>query len=93
MDPKFGLDDVEKRKFLTLQGLELRPLGRPGRRQSLCRLHYPGSQSNRSIFLSITKWYSDVISCLMDGCPFHIYVQLFLINKCLTANSEAGLVK
>jgi hypothetical protein len=23
------VDDVEKRKFLTLQGLELRPLGRP----------------------------------------------------------------
>jgi hypothetical protein len=29
--PKAGLDDVEKRKFLTLQELELRPLGRPAR--------------------------------------------------------------
>jgi hypothetical protein len=27
--PRAGLDDVEKRKFLTLPGLELRPLGRP----------------------------------------------------------------
>jgi hypothetical protein len=27
--PRTGLDDVEKRKFLTLPGLELRPLGRP----------------------------------------------------------------
>jgi hypothetical protein len=35
-----GLDDVEKRKFLTLPGLELRPLGRPARSQSLYRLHY-----------------------------------------------------
>jgi hypothetical protein len=26
-----GLDDVEKRKFLTLLGLELRALGRPAR--------------------------------------------------------------
>jgi hypothetical protein len=26
-----GLDDLEKRKFLTLPGLELRPLGRPAR--------------------------------------------------------------
>jgi hypothetical protein len=26
--PRAGLDDVEKRKFLTLQGLKLRPLGR-----------------------------------------------------------------
>jgi hypothetical protein len=27
--PRAGLDDVEMRKFLTLPGLELRPLGRP----------------------------------------------------------------
>jgi hypothetical protein len=27
VDPKAGLNDVEKRKFLTLSGLELRPLG------------------------------------------------------------------
>jgi hypothetical protein len=25
VDPRAGLDDVNKRKFLTLQGLELRP--------------------------------------------------------------------
>jgi hypothetical protein len=29
------LDDVEKRKYLTLPGLELRHLGRPARSQSL----------------------------------------------------------
>jgi hypothetical protein len=34
--------DVDKRKFLTLPELELRPLGRSVRRQSLYRLHYPG---------------------------------------------------
>jgi hypothetical protein len=33
VDPRAGLDEVEKRKFLTLPGLELRPLGRPGRSQ------------------------------------------------------------
>jgi hypothetical protein len=38
-----GLDAVEKRKFFTLPGLELRPLGRPARSQSLYRLSYPGS--------------------------------------------------
>jgi hypothetical protein len=27
MDPTAGLEDVAKRKFLTLQGLELQPLG------------------------------------------------------------------
>jgi hypothetical protein len=33
--PTTGLSDMEKRKFLTLPGLELRSLGRPARRQSL----------------------------------------------------------
>jgi hypothetical protein len=36
--PRAGLDDLEKRKFLTLLGLEFRPLT-----QSLYRLRYPGS--------------------------------------------------
>jgi hypothetical protein len=38
VDPRAGLDDVEKRKFLTLPRLELRPLGRPTRSLSLYRL-------------------------------------------------------
>jgi hypothetical protein len=42
MDPRAGLDDVEKRKLLTLPGLELRTLGRPARSQSLYRLRYFG---------------------------------------------------
>jgi hypothetical protein len=44
VDPRASLDEVEKRKFLTLPGLKLRPLGRPARSQSLYRLSYPGSQ-------------------------------------------------
>jgi hypothetical protein len=43
MGPRAGLDDVEKRKFLSLPGLEFRPLGHPARSQSLCRLRYPDS--------------------------------------------------
>jgi hypothetical protein len=35
VDPRAGLDDVEKRKFLNFQGLELRPLNRAARSQSL----------------------------------------------------------
>jgi hypothetical protein len=31
MDPIAGMDDLEKRKFLNLPGLELRPLNRPAR--------------------------------------------------------------
>jgi hypothetical protein len=41
--PRASLDDMEKRKFLTLLVLELRPLGHPARSQSLYRLPYPGS--------------------------------------------------
>jgi hypothetical protein len=37
---------MEKRKFLTLPGLELRPLGRPARRQSLYRLGQTGLEVN-----------------------------------------------
>jgi hypothetical protein len=40
---RLGLDDMEKRKFLLLPGLELRPLGRPARSHSLYRLCYPDS--------------------------------------------------
>jgi hypothetical protein len=43
VDPRAGLDDVKKRKFLTAPGLELRSLGRTARSQSLYRPNYPGS--------------------------------------------------
>jgi hypothetical protein len=36
--PRAGLDNLEKRKFLILPGLEIRPLGRPARSQSLDQL-------------------------------------------------------
>jgi hypothetical protein len=45
VDPRAGLEDVEKRKFLTLPELELRPLGRSARSQSLYRLRYPGLET------------------------------------------------
>jgi hypothetical protein len=39
--PRAGLDDVEKREFLTPPELELQPLGRRAHSQSLYRLRYP----------------------------------------------------
>jgi hypothetical protein len=58
--PRTGLNDMEKRKFLTLPGLELRPLVRPARSQSLYRLRYTGSPSSVSYSLnlvfSVRKW-------------------------------------
>jgi hypothetical protein len=41
---------MEKRKFLPLLGLELRPFGRPARSQSLYELRYPGSPSTKDEF-------------------------------------------
>jgi hypothetical protein len=40
--PRSGLDDMNKKKFLPLPGLQLRTLGRAARSQSLYRLSYRG---------------------------------------------------
>jgi hypothetical protein len=56
--PRADLDNVEKRKFWTLPGLELRPLGRPVRSQSLYRLRYPGLYP-KAVFPEIIFSYSD----------------------------------
>jgi hypothetical protein len=58
MGPRAGLDNVKKRKFLTLLKLEMRPLGRPARNQSLYQLSYPGSSKEG---YSIEKLASVVI--------------------------------
>jgi hypothetical protein len=47
VNPRVCLHDFEKRKFSTLPGLELRPLSRPARSQSLYRLRYPAPIANR----------------------------------------------
>jgi hypothetical protein len=47
---KANLDDVDKIRFLTLSGLEIRSLGRPARTQSLYRLRYPGSLLTHNIW-------------------------------------------
>jgi hypothetical protein len=49
VDPRADMDDVEKRKFLILTGLELRPLGRPVRSWSVHRLCYSGSMWNGTV--------------------------------------------
>jgi hypothetical protein len=46
VNPRADLDDVGKIQFLTLPGLEHRPLGRPALRQSLHQLRYPGYWNN-----------------------------------------------
>jgi hypothetical protein len=64
--PRTGLDDVEKTKFLTLSGLELRPLCRPAHSQSLYRLRYPGSYRDNTPSLK----REDVIMCCLGRAQF-----------------------
>jgi hypothetical protein len=59
--PKGGLDDVEKRKFLTLPGLELRPLCHPARSQSLYRLRFPGSHNRTGIYIKLKSIFRIII--------------------------------
>jgi hypothetical protein len=54
VSPRASLDDLEKRNILTLSGLELRPLGRPVRNQSLYRLSYSGSLLKRVVRIVTT---------------------------------------
>jgi hypothetical protein len=55
VSPRAGLDDVEKRKFLTLLGLGLRPLRWPACSQSLYRLRCPGSTYERNVPLLLCR--------------------------------------
>jgi hypothetical protein len=51
VDFRAGLDDMEKRTFLVLLGLELRPLSRPARNQSLYRLRLACHKIKVTFFL------------------------------------------
>jgi hypothetical protein len=55
VDLRAGMDDLEKRKFLTLPGLELRILGRPARSKSLYRLRYPVLNGVRSETFTVVE--------------------------------------
>jgi hypothetical protein len=58
--PRAGLEDAEKRKFLTLPGLEVGPLSGPVRSQSLYRLKTKTDTQLK--FYKITA-----VPCLMYG--------------------------
>jgi hypothetical protein len=71
VDPRAGLDDVQKRTFLTLPGLQLRLLLRPARTQSLHRLRYHGSHLVVSGEHNITRdLKGKVRGCRLDSSDF-----------------------
>jgi hypothetical protein len=62
--PRAGLDDLERVKFLTLSGLELRPLHHAARSQSLYRLRCKEEDENCPVlFRRIARmwWGSSVM--------------------------------
>jgi hypothetical protein len=54
--PRTRLDDVERRKILLLTVLELLPLGRLARSQSLYRLSYPGMMYSKAHYREELKY-------------------------------------
>jgi hypothetical protein len=72
--PRADLDDVERRKFLTLAGLEVQTPSRPVRSQSLYRQSYPGSSTQLPPIPSVLQLY-----LLQELCQniLHEFVSLF----------------
>jgi hypothetical protein len=64
--PSADMEDVEKRKFLTLPGLDLRPLPRPARIQSLYRPRYPGSFATSRINLLSLNMSGEWVACYFN---------------------------
>jgi hypothetical protein len=82
---RVGLDNVEGRKLLQLPGLELRPLGRPARSQSLYRLRLPGSP----VVWSLTKCRDNLLSCRILGPPTGAYDVFCLLGYNAVQSIEA----
>jgi hypothetical protein len=78
VDLRAGLDDLEKRTFLTLPGLELRPLGRPARRSpssSWC-CHLKSVYTEFDIEITLPALY-DIVK---HAAFFHEAILLFTQN-------------
>jgi hypothetical protein len=76
VDPRAGLDDMEKWKFLTLLGLKLRPLGHPVCGQSLYRLHYCTSKiSYKCEYMNISIQLYFLIQCNTICCSYYSWMQ------------------
>jgi hypothetical protein len=84
VDPRACPDDLEKSKFLTLPGLELRPLCRPTRSQSLYRLRYPSSLVIYTYVYHLKLRFSLLCTILLPSVTyagrimgFHILIIIF----------------
>jgi hypothetical protein len=65
--PRTDLDYVEKRKFLTLPGLEIRPLCRPARSQSAYRYAIPAPRLRpKAIKLIVSQGCVSLVRKIFD---------------------------
>jgi hypothetical protein len=89
VDSGASLDDLERRKFLTLRGLEIRLLCRPARCQSLYRVSYPSTcftfkrkkmstrdeyNSHKTVLLRISEKYREADRISSLNLSSHIYI-------------------
>jgi hypothetical protein len=95
VDPGAGLDDFEERKFLTLPGLELRPLGRPARSQSLYRLRYPAPYFFSGLAAKILIYFPEhchVENLNVPSSTFHVLLQFLVSCQRICASSKTFLI-
>jgi hypothetical protein len=101
VDLRASLDDVEKRKFLTSPGFELRPLGRLARSQSLYRLSYPGSRNSTYVLLNYGKIGDSAVTYIRFENLFNALLgeshysergmaEVLFMFVCASRNSQAG---
>jgi hypothetical protein len=67
VDTRAGLDDVEKRQFLILPGLELRTISRPARSQSHDVVLFAESE-NIVKWLGLQSHFGIVVYVCQHGC-------------------------
>jgi hypothetical protein len=79
VDPRTGFDDMGKRKFLTLLRFGFRSLCLLARSQLLYRLRYPGSHTDRPMYLNNRR----VLGLFTTITA--MYTALFWMNRAVTA--------
>jgi hypothetical protein len=80
---------MEKWKFLTLPGLELQPLSRPARNQSLYGLRYPGSFP-KDMSLRFSNQYSANAISSSPGLP--MVPKILSCLKMISKNKSPGSI-
>jgi hypothetical protein len=87
LDPRASLDDLEKRKFLTLLRLELRLLSHPAHSQSLYWLRYPGSYFHYRLSLSI------FLLAMTCSCLKHYETWAARLSNCILLKQQSIKMK